>query len=195
MHLNTTGNGLAFLVPTNFAPPGNSFFGRMWLWVSAFPTKPDYAHFTLVEASGTGTSTLVRPVGGQYIPGKANETPLWGVGSDGGPTGDWTNWKESTPTTSGQWSCIEWQMQSADNSVNVWIDGIAKPELSVSTKNHGGNNVDFVFPTFNKLRLGWQLYQGGSTPSSFDVWLDDIVLTSSRAGCGSSTTLAPMALP
>jgi len=191
LHLNTTANGMAFLVPTNFAPPGNSFFGRMWVWVSAFPTKPDYAHFTLVDASGTGNTTWVRPIGGQYIPGKANGTPIWGVGSDGGPTGDWVNWRESAPTTSGQWSCLEWQMQSADNSVNVWIDGVAKPELSVSTKNHGGNNVDFIFPTFNKLRLGWQLYQGGSTPSSFDLWLDDIVLSSSRAGCGSSTMPAP----
>ena len=179
---------MAFLVPTSFAPTGNSFYGRMWMWVDAFPTKPDYAHFTMVEASGTGDGSVVRPVGGQYIPGKANGVPLWGVGSDGGPTGDWTNWQETTPTAGGKWSCVEWQMKSADNSVSVWIDGVAKPELSVSTKSHGGNSVDFVFPAFNKIKLGWQLYQGGATPGHFDVWLDDIALTTSRLGCGSGTT-------
>jgi endoglucanase len=156
----------------------------MWAWVTAFPTQPDYAHFTLVEASGTGNGSLVRPLGGQYIPGKANGVPLWGVGSDGGPTGDWTNWKETAPTSAGRWTCLEWQMQGSDNSVNVWIDGIAKPELSVSTKNHGGANVDFVFPAINQIKLGWQLYQGGSTPNNFDIWLDDVALHTSRVGCG-----------
>jgi aryl-phospho-beta-D-glucosidase BglC (GH1 family) len=191
LHLNTVDNGMAFLVPTSFAPTGNSFYGRMWAWVDAFPTRPDYAHFTMVEASGTGNSTLVRALGGQYIPGKANGTPLWGTSSDGGPTGDWTNWQETTPTAGGRWTCLEWQMRSADNSVNVWIDGVAKPELSVSTKNHGGNNVDFIFPNFNKIRLGWQLYQGGATPGQFNIWLDDIALTTNRVGCGTGTNPIP----
>lgn len=183
---------MAFLVPTRFAPPGNSFFGRMWVWVDAFPTRPDYAHFTLVEAAGSGNNTLVRPVGGQYIPGQGNGAALWGVGSNGGPTGDWTQWQPTTPTTGGRWTCFEWQMQAADNSVNVWIDGVAKPELSVSTRNHGGANTDFVFPAFNQIKLGWQLYQGGATPNRYDIWLDDIALTSSRIGCGAGTQPLPV---
>lgn len=184
LHLHTVDNGRAFLVPRSFAPPGNSFWGRMWLWVDGFPTRPDYAHFTMVEALGSGNGTLVRPVGGQYIPGMGNGNALWGVGSDGGPTGDWTNWRTSAPTAGGRWTCMEWQMNAADNAVNVWIDGEAKPDMSVSTKNHGGNNVDFVFPTFNQIKIGWQLYQGGATPGQFDVWLDDVALAGSRIGCG-----------
>ncbi len=186
LHLTTTDNGMVFLVPNSFSPAGNSFFGRMWLWVDEFPTKPDYAHFTMVEASGSGSGTLVRPIGGQYIPGHANDIPLWGVGSDGGPTGDWTSWQDTTPTANGRWTCMEWQMDATDNAVNVWIDGVAKPELSVSTTQHGGNG-DFVFPDFNKIRLGWQLYQGGSTPPNFNVWLDDLALSGSRIGCGGDT--------
>ena len=57
LHLSTTDNGAAFIVPSSFKPTGNSFFGRMWVWVDAFPTKPDYAHFTLVEAGGANSST------------------------------------------------------------------------------------------------------------------------------------------
>jgi cellulose 1,4-beta-cellobiosidase len=183
LHISTTDNGMAFLVPTTFSPPNNSFYGRMWLWVDAFPTKPDYAHFTLVEASGTFSGTKVRPIGGQYIPG--NSQALWGVGSDGGPTGDWTSWQTTTPTAGGKWTCMEWQMSAADNAVNVWIDGVAKPEMSVSTaKNHGSSTADFIFPTFNKIRFGWQLYQGNATPPKYNIWLDDLTLSTTRIGCG-----------
>lgn len=192
LHLATTDNGMAFVVPTSFAPTGNSFFGRMWVWVDAFPTKPDYAHFTLVEAAGSGNSTMVRPIGGQYIP--AHGKSLWGAGADGGPTGDWTNWQATTPAAGGRWTCMEWQMGAADNRVDVWIDGVAKPELSVSTKTHGGSQVDFVFPTFNKIRMGWQLYQGGATPSKYDVWLDDLALGPARIGCGDGVSPLPATL-
>ncbi|XVV04931.1 hypothetical protein ACQPW3_05880 [Actinosynnema sp. CA-248983] len=96
----------------------------------------DWAHYTLIEATGVGPE-IVRPLGGQYVPtvGKA----LWGVGADGGPTGDRTNWRESAPSAAGVWQCVEWRMDATDNRVTVWIDGQAKPDLTVSTKDHGGN--------------------------------------------------------
>jgi hypothetical protein len=33
------------------------------------------------------------------------------------------------------------------------------------------------------VKLGWQLYQGGPTPDHYDLWLDDIALSSTRVGC------------
>ena len=179
LHVHTEGNGKAYIQVAPFAPPQNSFFGRMYVWATAFPTAPDYAHFTLVEAAGSPAG-VIRPIGGQYIPGKGD---LWGTGSDVGPTGDWTNWKESAPAQAGKWLCMEWEMTASNNAINVWIDGTAKPELSVSTKMHGGSNVDFVFPTFNNIWFGWWLYQSGSTPAQFDLWLDDIALSTKRVGC------------
>lgn len=179
LHVHTDGNGKAYIQVSPFAPPQNSFFGRVYAWVTAFPTAPDYAHFTLVEAAGSGAG-VIRPIGGQFIPGKS---VLWGTGSDGGPTGDWTNWRESAPAESGKWLCLEWEMNAADNNINVWIDGTAKTELSVSTKMHGGTDVDFVFPMFNSIWFGWWLYQSGPTPNQFDLWLDDIALGSQRLGC------------
>jgi endoglucanase len=89
---------------------------------------------------------------------------------------------------------MEWQMQSSNNSVAVWINGVAKPEMGVSTQSHGGANVNLVFPTFNQIKIGWQLYQGGSTPAQFDLWLDDIALATSRLGCGPGTP-APAPAP
>ena len=188
LHLTTQDNGMAFLVPASFKPSGNSHFGRMWVWVDAFPTKPDYAHFTLVEAAGNNSNAVVRPIGGQYIPGQGNGNALWGVGADGGPTGDWTAWQPTAPTAGGRWTCMEWQMDAADNRVDVWIDGVAKPEMRVTTTKHGGTSAPFNFPTVERIRLGWQLYQGNATPSKYDVWLDDLALGPARIGCGEGVT-------
>ncbi len=181
LHVHTDGNGRAYLRLSPFAPPGNSFFGRMYVWATEFPSAPDYAHFTLVEAAGAQPG-VVRPIGGQFIPAPTSKS-LWGTGSDGGATGDWTNWQESAPTEAGRWLCMEWELRASDNSIQVWIDGVAKPELSVSTQAHGGNPVDFVFPTFTSLWFGWWLYQSGPTPGQFDLWLDDLAVATTRIGC------------
>jgi hypothetical protein len=179
LHIQTQGNGRARINLASFAPPNNSFFGRMEVQVEAFPSAPDYAHFTLVELTGAGAG-LVRPVGGQFIPGTGT---VWGPGTDGGPSGDWTNWKPSAPTVAGRWVCMEWELKAADNNINIWLDGVAQPELSVSTTSHALNSVPFVFPTFNTMWIGWQLYQGGPTPNQFNLWFDDIVLSTQRVGC------------
>jgi hypothetical protein len=78
---------------------------------------------------------------------------------------------------------MEWQLRAADSAVNVWIDGTPRPELSVSKTDHGGEPVEFVFPTFTQIWFGWWLYQSGTTPMAFDVWYDDIALGTSQLGC------------
>lgn len=180
LRIHTEGNGRAFLKVDGLQPPGNSFWGRVRLRVDEFPTAPDWAHWTMVEATGEGPGH-VRPLGGQYVP--TVKQNLWGVGSDGGPTGDWTAWRESAPADAGAWQCVEWRMDASDNAISVWIDGEAKPELSVSTHNHGGADTDFVFPDFDTVKIGWQLYQGNPSPSSYDVSMDDIALDGRRIGC------------
>ncbi|MEN3608515.1 hypothetical protein AAH979_03130 [Plantactinospora sp. ZYX-F-223] len=182
LRVHTEGNGRAFLKVDDFAAPGNSFYGRIRLKVDAFPTAPDWAHFTLVEATGPGSAEVVRPIGGQWAPSLGGS--YWGVGADGGPTGDWTNWRESAPTVEDRWQCFEWQWDATDNRVAVWIDGVAQPEMTVSTTEHGGNPVDFVLPRADTVKIGWQLYQGGPTPDHFDLWIDDIALAPHRVGCG-----------
>ena len=181
LHVHTVDNGRAFLRVDDFAAPGNRFYGRMRLRVDAFPTAPDWAHFTLVEATGAGSPEVVRPIGGQYAPTVPGV--FWGVGADGGPTGDWTNWRESAPAVEDRWQCFEWTLDPADNRVAVWIDGTANPELTASTTEHGGNDVPFVLPAVNTVKIGWQLYQAGTTPGQFDIWIDDIALSTRRLGC------------
>ncbi|WP_308101080.1 hypothetical protein [Streptomyces sp. S07_1.15] len=180
LRVRTEGNGKAFLTVTDLAPPGNSFWGRVRLRVAAFPTAPDWAHWTMVEATGRGPG-YIRPLGGQYVPSAGKN--LWGVGSDGGPTGDWTAWQESAPARAGSWSCVEWRMDASDNRIEVWFDGEPQPDLTVDTRNHGGAEVDFVFPEFDTVKFGWQLYQGDPSPSGYDVRMDDLALGTERVGC------------
>ncbi|WSQ07113.1 LamG domain-containing protein [Streptomyces sp. NBC_01231] len=180
LRLRTEGNGRAFLVLSDLAPAGNSFWARLRVRVDQFPTAPDWAHWTIAEASGSDAPTLVRPLGGQYVP--TEQANFRGVGSDLGPTGDWTAWKTSAPATAGTWSCVEFHLDATDNRVTVYLDGEEQSDLTVSTKNHGGTADDFVFPRFDKLKLGWQLYQADPTPSSYDVRMDDVALSTRRVG-------------
>ncbi|MFF0160723.1 hypothetical protein ACFYRY_24790 [Streptomyces sp. NPDC005263] len=180
LRLRTEGNGRAFLVLSDLAPAGNSFWARLRLRVDRFPTAPDWAHWTIAEASGSDAPTLVRPLGGQYVP--TEQADFWGVGSDLGPTGDWTAWKTSAPAVAGGWQCVEFHLDATDNRVTVYLDGEEQSELTVSTKNHGGMADDFRFPRFDTLKLGWQLYQADPTPSSYDVRMDDVALSGRRVG-------------
>ncbi|MDX3187305.1 hypothetical protein PV458_02715 [Streptomyces sp. MN03-5084-2B] len=180
LHLRTDGNGRAFLVIPALAPPGNSFWVRLRLRVAQFPTAPDWAHWTIAEASGSGSPTLVRPLGGQYVPGSGAN--FYGVGSDLGPTGDWTAWQTSAPAVAARWRCVEFHLDATDNRVTVYLDGVEQKALTVSTKHHGGTPDDFLFPDFDTLKLGWQLYQPNPVPASYDVRLDDLTVSTHRLG-------------
>jgi hypothetical protein len=180
LHVRTADGGHGYIRVNNFSPPGNSFFGRVELMVNSFPTSPDYAHFVLVETTGAGGG-LVRPVGGQYIPGQGT-TALWGVGNDQGSSGDWTSWQPTVPAVSARWICYEWEMRAADNNIDVWLDGVAQPALSVSsTVRRDYNGSRFTFPTFNTIWFGWYQFQASSTVR--DIYLDDLALSTTRIGC------------
>ena len=179
LHVRTLDNGRAFLRVDDLAVPASGFYGRMRVRVDAFPTAPDWAHFTLVEATGTGSTEVVRPLGGQYVP--TVDRALWGIGADGGPTGDWTDWRESAPAVADRWQCVEWRLDPATNTVTTWFDGRAT--LTAGEQAHGGNQVPFVLPAVDTVKIGWQLYQGGTTPGQFSLWIDDIALSTDRIGC------------
>lgn len=193
------GGGFSFLIPNSFVAPSNNFFGRLWVWVDNKPTQPDFAHFTLVEGVGkVGNATVfVRPIGGQFIPTQflpqaGDPTVMYGAGSDGGITGDWTDWDPSAPTEEKKWTCLEWQIDTTDNIMRVFIDGVAKDALTSSTKVHNRRSgnvanaaLDFVIPAvFDQFKIGWQLYQSGSNLATQDLWFDGIALSTTRIGCG-----------
>jgi hypothetical protein len=186
LHVHSDTNGFAYLKNTSLFPvAGNTLFGRMLIWFDTMPTAPQWAHWTVAEGAGdaSGDGTLLR-VGGQYD-GKTNR---FGVGSDGGPTGDWTNLDgdpqgavQAVPT--GDWVCLEWMWNGASGETRFWWDGVEHPSLATTTTSHGGAKVDYVVPDLKSVWVGWWLYQSGSTPDHFDVWIDEVAFDTSRIGC------------
>lgn len=177
-------NGFGYLKNTSAFPvPNNSYFGRMFLRVKRFSTV-SYAHWTVAEAAGTGDGSLIR-VGGQYADHLGENR--WGVGSDAGPTGDWTthdtdpNGKPSEPPVD-VWTCLEWEHRGSENVTRFFVDGVEHPSLATGAKEHGGtSNVDYVLPNMTSVWFGWWQYQ--SDPEPFDVWIDEVAIGGQRIGC------------
>ena len=182
-HFHTDANGLSYIQEKKTFPAvNNTFWGRMFFYIDALPVTPDYAHFTLIEGAGTGDSSKVRE-GGQYR--------KFGVGTDGGPSGDWTN-IDADPTKATakeipekQWMCVEWLYKGDTNETRFFWDGTEHPSLYTFPKvGHGANsNVEYKLPTFDSVWVGWWMYQSNPTPDHFDVWIDEIAIDKDRIGC------------
>lgn len=149
-----------------FSPPNNSYYGRMYARVAQFPAA-GADHWVMVEANGNNGGANVRPVGGQF--------DKWAPGSDGDASGDWTDHDDSQAfVQDGEWACVEWQMDGANgnNDMLLWVD-----DTQVTPRDHGG----FTIPAISRLWIGWVVYQGGQ--ESYDVQVDDLVLSTERVGC------------
>jgi len=182
VHIHTQ-DGFGYLKNESFFPaPMNNYFGRMFVRVARFSTV-DWAHWTLAEAAGTGDGSVIR-VGGQYKTDASKNR--WGIGSDSGPTGDWTNHDEdpngnpSEPPTN-TWVCLEWEHRGSENVTRFFVDDVEHPSLATTVSNHGGSSVDYILPQMTSVWFGFWQYQADS--EGFDVWIDEVALNSERIGC------------
>jgi hypothetical protein len=191
LHLTITGDGQTAIREKKTFPEANdTYYGRVFVYFASLPTPAtgfDYAHWTMIAASGTQVMGEIR-VSGQMSNGKS----LWGVGTDNrvdaNGTGDWTNSDKdpngkpvAVPT--GQWMCIEWMHKGDTNETRFWWDGVEHPSLyTMPSTPHGGNaNEPYILPQFTSVWLGWQEYQ--TTTEPFELWLDEIAIDKARIGC------------
>jgi hypothetical protein len=187
-HFHTDDNGLAYITQTKtFPAPNDRYYARVFVWFDALPTAPDWAHWTISGAqAGTDSSAPEIRIGGQWNTNDSIE--LFGVGTDRGDTGDWTNLDadpngkpEAVPAKT--WVCLEWKFDGSANETQFWWDGVEHPSLATSSTNHGGSKDPFILPQFGSMWVGWWLYQAGTTPPSFDVWIDEVAVDYERIGC------------
>lgn len=185
LHVHTLANGLSYIKETKtFPATGNAYWGRMFVWFDALPTAPDYAHWTIVGASGSDVPGEIR-VSGQYYPNEQKN--FFGVGTDGGATGDWNNRDgDNGPTTPPlqQWICVEWLHDTGNDETRFYWDADEHPSLRTSVTMHGGaQNQTYQLPQFNSVWVGWWLYQANPTPNHYDVWIDEVAIDKDRIGC------------
>jgi hypothetical protein len=187
LHIRSVNNGFAYILETKtFPEPNDTYYGRMFVWLTVVPTAPDWAHWNLVEAAGMGTAAVVR-LGGQWNP--FEQKNLFGQGSDDGPTGDWTNLDRDpagapTPVPVQQWICLEWMHSGAANESRFFWDGAEHPSLHATSTTHGGAPGQiYDLPSFRSVWVGWWFYQGNTLNQTFDVWIDEIAIDRDRVGC------------
>lgn len=183
LHVHTEGNGYALLrLKAIFPLPHDTYWGRMFVRFDALPTAPRWAHWTIAEAAGLGDGSLIR-IGGQFD-GRHNR---FGVGTDAGPTGDWTRLDEDPGSESAlpedQWLCVEWLHDGEADVTRFYWDGDERGSLATTSSDHGGDEVPYVMPEFQAVWVGWWLYQPDPNPNTYDVWIDEVAFDQARIGC------------
>ncbi|MDB4990989.1 MAG: hypothetical protein JWN04_6167 [Myxococcaceae bacterium] len=169
----------------SFPLANNTVYGRIFVWIEGLPTAPSDAHWVMAYAAGASTDANKGQVrlDGQLM----NGANLYGIGSDGGDSGDW-----HTPGTEPQsvaaektWTCLEWMFKGDTSETRVWIDGVEQTSLHTTSSSYrrgaeGGKT--FTHPTYANLSLGWWQYVAGA-PATTNVWIDEIMFDSARLGC------------
>jgi len=181
VHFHTADNQLSLIHTTSIFPAANNtYWGRMFVYFDSMPTAPMWAHWSISAAVGSGNEAEIR-VGGQWD-GTKNR---FGVGTDHGPTGDWTNLDEDPgdPVPVDSWICVEWLNKGDTNETRFFWDGVEHPSLHTTATDHGGGTSQYELPEFESVYVGWWLYQPGTTPGEFDVWIDEVAFDAERIGC------------
>jgi hypothetical protein len=166
-----------------FPVPGNTFYGRMMMWLTQMPTGG--VHFNTVQANGLmpGSAQIAKyAYGAMYarlMAGytvRATETALPTIDcGKSGPTG--------YPEKS--WVCAEWKFDGPNNEMHYWLNGQAQTGVDVVKVGGGCTGTQptggvWQAPVFNKLMLGWYA-QPFNAP--IELWLDDVVIGTERIGC------------
>ncbi|HEX6277512.1 MAG TPA: hypothetical protein VFZ53_30925, partial [Polyangiaceae bacterium] len=182
VHFQTTDNGLSLLHTTAIFPAtNNTYWGRVFVYFDTMPTAPEWAHWSIAAAVGGGNDAEIR-VGGQYD----NTENRFGVGTDHGPTGDWTILDEDSgdAVPVDTWICVEWLHKGDTDETRFYWDGVELPSLRTSATEHGGPSTQqYLLPEFESVYVGWWLYQPETMPEEFDVWIDEVAFDGERIGC------------
>jgi len=91
-------------------------------------------------------------------------------------------WGKGPLIAANQWACIEAGFigDQTQNELHAWADGTEV--LSVTSGDQWQNSVepkDWLSTKWNEFMIGWQSFSSASN----EIWIDDLVLASSRIGC------------
>jgi len=185
LHVHLNANGPSYIKETQTFPAlAGNYYARAFIYFTHLPTTGmTYAHWT---AFASTTSIGEIRISGQY----QNGVNRFGVGTDSGSnpggTGDWTT-NDNDPAGApravpiGEWACIEWQHDSANDVTRFWWDATEHPSLMTTASKHGGNTNPYLIPDITAAWFGWQEYQ--TSTQEFELWVDEIAIDAQRIGC------------
>jgi len=186
LHLAGAGGGAKYaaLLVRQGAPlfpiAGNSFYGRMMVWLTDAPAG---VHFNNVIASGTlAGSTEVARYGFGALAAKATAAYTVRVTPTAMPSIDcYLPGGAAVPTK--RWVCLEWKFDGTNNEMHEWFDGASASDVvkTAGTCAAGAAPV-WSAPTFSDIQLGWFQNQPSTVP--LEMWIDDIAIDATqRVGC------------
>jgi hypothetical protein len=188
LHVHTGATGGSGLQTDKIFPRSEGhYYGRLFVYFDALPESPQWAHWTIVGANPASGSGEIR-VGGQHD----GDIERWGIGTDQGPTGDWTNLDKDPegdvqPVALKKWLCVEWLHDWENDVTRFYLDGDEHPSLATTADvEHLGNaDVPYEIPELGSVWVGFWNYNQGKpvTPSEFDVWIDEVAFDDERIGC------------
>jgi Cip1-like, core domain len=169
LHVKTTaggGSNFAYIKETKTFPATNNvLYGRMFVWFEDALTTD--GHFSLAEGAGNGTPAVIR-FGGQF--------KAFGVGTDSGSSGDWTDSDRTKLVPTQTWICAEFQFDGPTNTFHVWWDDMERAMLTSGPSKH----TTFTMPAFNSLWFGWWMY---NLAEPQEIWIDEIAVDYKPIGC------------
>jgi len=186
--------GYVALQQNNFAAANREMYGRLLVWLEATPTSlagQSPIHWTLFQGEGRAASNNYNAIyrfGGERQNG-AGLLANYETTKDGNPQvfSDCRQDSASTMPT-GTWACVEWHFSTSNNEVQYWLDGAELADLHVIDRGQSCvydqpplNGQWLAPPAFQTLYLGWEQYQ--EQTNTLNVWLDDVVVSTSRVGC------------
>jgi len=164
-------SGTALLVTrAPFPVPGNHFFGRALVWMSA--PLPD-THDRVLGALGIlrgGTADYHLDMNRGEMNSRYRHpsiTTHGGIRQDG-----------YFPATE-RWLCIEWEYDGSRNAMQYWFDGTLEPTMVVD----GTESPLWEAPVFERFEIGLSHYLAPTNAARYDVYIDSVVLATARIGC------------
>ncbi len=198
---SVTGSGssrTAFIRLTDdslFPVADNHLFGRMMYWLESAPQTA--VHWTMVEGGGTvpgQTYHALYRYGGQHPLNQGQtfvgnrlmanyDTPDW-YGNKNTPGSDCWRHSPDQVLPTGQWVCVEWEFDGANNTERLWLDGEAITAVTVMGSAdaclNAPNDYTWEAPTFSQIDIGWESYQSDDPRTAY---ADDVVISTTRVGC------------
>jgi len=182
MHIVSPSGSYESFVQTSapFPVANNSFWGRLWFYLEGtMPT--DFVHWTVMEARGVETNNRVRYGGTNNADsnGFYGHWFLFNVETQG--MGEIALDDDANPPVpAGEWICMEWQYagQPGQNEARLFWNGEERPDVHAAPDFFQGQ---YAMPTFDRLYIGWAIYQDISTP--YEVWIDDVAVAEERIHC------------
>jgi hypothetical protein len=184
LHVKTVNNKPAIMAHRgSFPMPNERFWMRMFVNIKNLPS-PNWAHWSImwVIPEGKQWSVVEHRLGGQNT---TDKKLYWGVGTNNGSSGDWTNIDTSSTVKLDEWQCVEVMIDANQDVSQVFREGVEIPALGTTkaTKHGGNSNVPYDIPPVRTLWIGFFYYQGETPNQSYDVWIDSFALDAERIGC------------